>query len=471
MRRVARENALPAFFAAAGCATMAWLGLYGFAWNDYEGEAQPAFNALTHGHVLEFLRLASAYGGSLVERSPFALLPGLWGGGELAVYRMVALPCLLAAAALAVWLLARMRSEQRSTFARAVVLGVCVANPLTLRALEVGHPEELLGACLCVAAVLLAAGARVGRGRSVWAGVILGLAIANKEWALLALGPVLLALPARRRLPCLASAGAVATAILAPLALVGSGTFVVGARAVAGASAAIFQPSQVWWFLGAPNHIQGPHGVLRIVPMNAPLSTHPGWRLAPPWLDGIPHPLILAVGLALTVALWLRRRRQPAARLSPGAGARALSERDALLALALLLLLRCMLDTWDTAYYLLPFIFALLAWEVRGRIDRPPLLALSATVLAWISFQWLPSHAAADIQAAFFLAWSLPLAGGLGLMLFRPRRSQLHKRSWVVWSPRGQERTVGALDGLVRTSRPQSVRTVRSIRTPRRQGG
>ncbi len=471
MRRVARENALPAFIAGAACATMAWLGLYGFAWNDYELEARPAFNALVHGHGLEFLHLASAYGGSLIERSPFALLPGLWGGGELSVYRMVALPCLLAAAALGVWLVARMRSEQRSTFARAVTLGVCVANPLTLWALEVGHPEELLGACMCVAAVLLAGGARIGGGRSLWAGAILGLAIANKQWALLALGPVLLALPARRRLPCLASAGAVATAVLAPLALVGSGGFIVGARAVAGASGAIFQPWQVWWFLGAPNHISAPSGPVRAVPLNAPLSTHPGWRLAPPWLDGIPHPLILAVGLTLTVALWLQRRRHSGAspRLSTGAGARVLSERDALLALALLLLLRCVLDTWDTTYYLLPFILALLAWEVRGRTDRPPLLALSGTVLAWIGFQWLPSHVSPDVQAAFFLAWSLPLAGALGLMLFRPTRST-SERSWIVWSAHGQERTVGTLDGLVRASWPYPVAGGRSIGTPRRQG-
>ena len=117
-----------------------------------------------HGHVHEFLRLAPAYGGSLVERAPFALVPGLWGGGPLAVYRMVALPCLLACAALGVWLVARMRAEATlDAGARALALAVCVANPVTLRALEVGHPEELLGACLCVAAVLLAAGSATGR--------------------------------------------------------------------------------------------------------------------------------------------------------------------------------------------------------------------------------------------------------------------------------------------------------------------
>src|SRR5271155_969538 len=193
MRLRIRENALCAFLAAAATATMAWLGLYGFAWSDYETEVRPSFDALTHGHVLEFLRLAPAYGGSLVERAPFALLPGLWGGGQLAVYRMVALPCLVAAAVLGVWLCAQMRSRpDSSTLARAVALGVCVANPLTLRALELGHPEELLGGALCVAAVLLAA-----RERPLWAGLALGLAIANKEWALLAVGPVLFALPSR----------------------------------------------------------------------------------------------------------------------------------------------------------------------------------------------------------------------------------------------------------------------------------
>src|ERR1700677_4065430 len=125
MRRAVRENALCAFLAGIGCATMAWLALYGFAWNDYDTEARPSFEALLHGHLTEFLRLAPAHGGSLIERAPFALLPGLWGGGELAVYRMVALPCLLASAVLGVWLVARMRSEGRSTIARAVTLGVC----------------------------------------------------------------------------------------------------------------------------------------------------------------------------------------------------------------------------------------------------------------------------------------------------------------------------------------------------------
>src|SRR3954454_2272903 len=93
--------------ALLGLAVLAWLGLYGFAWNDYDFEASAAFKALAGGHLQQFLALSPSYGGSLVLRAPFAAVPALWGGGELAVYRAQAVPCLLAGAALAVYLAAR----------------------------------------------------------------------------------------------------------------------------------------------------------------------------------------------------------------------------------------------------------------------------------------------------------------------------------------------------------------------------
>ena len=46
MRLRVRENALCAFLAASGTATMAWLGLYSFTWSDYETEAKPAFEII-----------------------------------------------------------------------------------------------------------------------------------------------------------------------------------------------------------------------------------------------------------------------------------------------------------------------------------------------------------------------------------------------------------------------------------------
>ena len=114
------------------------------------------------------------------------------------MFRAVAVPCLLAGAVLGVVLAASLLARGAGRGTVAIVVGLCAVNPITLRALDIGHPEELLGAVLCAGAVLAAV-----RGRSTLAGVLLGLAVANKAWALLAVGPVLLALagrsPARAR--------------------------------------------------------------------------------------------------------------------------------------------------------------------------------------------------------------------------------------------------------------------------------
>jgi hypothetical protein len=404
MRLRVRENALCAFLAAVATATMAWLGLYEFTWTDYETEAQPAFGALTHGHVLEFLRLAPAYGGSLVERAPFALLPGLWGGGQLAVYRMVALPCLLAVAALGIWLCARMRAVEGPALWRGIVLGVCVANPLTLQALEQGHPEELLGAAMCVAAVLLAA-----RGRAIWAAVLLGLAIANKEWALLALGPVLLALQARPDEPrwrqmiiCLASTCAVTGIVLAPLTLAAGGGFTASAHAVAVSAGTLFQPWQAFWFFGWHDALVLRDGV----------AMH-DYRTGPTWASTISHPLIIVAGLGAAAALWLQRRRKQ--------GTGALGERDALQLLAFVLLLRCLLDTWDIGYYMLPCLIALISWEALGKSHRPPVVTLVGIVLPWLGLKSAATHGASpDLQAALFLMWTLPLCIIMAVRLYAP---------------------------------------------------
>jgi hypothetical protein len=418
-----RQNALSALMALAGSAIMAWLALTDFAWTDYEVEVLPAFEALVHGHVETFLRLAPAYGGSLVERAPFALLPGLWGGGALAVYRMATVPCLLAAAGLGVFLLARMRATGYSTLARAVALGLCVANPITMAGLEFGHAEDLLGGCMCVAAVLLAE-----RRRTLLAGVVLGLAIANKEWALLAVGPALLVLPPGRRWLTGIAAAATSLAILAPLALASAKAFAVSARTIAAPPSPIFQPWQIWWFFGKSGGIvRGASGQVKF-----------GYRVPPAWPSEISHPLIVLLGVAIAAALWWRLRGRP------------LALRDALLALSLVLLLRCMLDTWDNIYYTSPFVLALLAWEVHGPATRPPALALSVTVLIWLSFEGLRPQYSPDVASVFYLAWSLPLAAWLAARLLAATRPALAGGS--SWRGRRQEMTASSLERLVSTS-------------------
>jgi hypothetical protein len=97
---------------------------------------------------------------------------------------------------------------------------------------------------------------------------------------------------------------------------------------------------------------------------------------------------------------------------------------------------------------------ALLAWESLGEQRRPAMLALSSTVLAWVSFQWLPAHVSADAQAAFFLAWTVPLAIGLALHLYAPELTRRLTRG-ATTSARllpAQEITVSSLDSRVSTS-------------------
>jgi alpha-1,6-mannosyltransferase len=430
MRSRVREHAVAAPAAGVAILVFAWWGLNGWAWNDYNTEARPAFDALVNGHLLQFLQLAPAYGGSLLMRAPFVLVPRLWGGGELAIYRAAAAPCLLASAVLGVWLLARMRRLGRARGAMALALFLCVANPITVRALQDGHPEEVLGAVLCVAAVLVAMS-----GRPVWSGVLLSLAIANKEWALLATGPVLLALPDRRP-RALISAVAVAAAFTAPFLLAGSGGFATAVKSAAvSANSPIFQPWQVWWFLGSHGHIvRDIYGAIKV-----------GYRTPPGWLGTVAHPLIVAMTVPLTLlSAWLRRHggRRPA--------------NDALLLLMLLLLMRCVLDPWDTSYYSLPLLFALVVWETLT-FTRPPLLALAASFAAWFAFRWTQHHMSADMQALTFLAVAIPAMITVAAALYMPglsaRIALTARRGGAVamrrepWARRREPGTTGATPG------------------------
>ena len=354
------------------------------AWSSCRGPASPAspgatttrrssaaLRALAHGDISGFLGALPAYGGSFVLRAPFAGATAALGGGELAVFRAVSIPCLVAGAWLAVVLARRMGERGRSNGVRALVVGLCAANPVTLRALDLGHPEELLCAALAIGAVLAARDRR-----TVLAAILLGLAIATKAWAVLAIGPVLLALPARRAL-ALAIAGAVAVAVLAPIALAGAhGTLVTGSST----TGQIFQPWQLFWWLGDAGHV--------VIGGNG-LPKPAGYRVPPEWLSPLTHPLIVGLVVPLSL-LWARVR---------GAAPRIDGEQ-VLALLALLLLLRCVLDPWNTIYYELPFLLALLAWEALQRPERPPVAALAATVLVWLTFQWAPGWLSPDSAIA-----------------------------------------------------------------------
>lgn len=365
----------------AGAALLAWLGLAGFAWSDYDSEASGAMRALAGGDVSGFLRQIPAYGGSLVLRAPFAGATAALGGGELAVYRVLAIPCLLAGVVLGAALARRMDARGASRRACLAVVALCAINPIILPALQIGHPEELLCAALAVGAVLVAA-----EDRWLLAAVLLGLAIATKAWAVLAIGPVLLALGTRRT-ATLAMAGVVTLVVLAPMVFAGAAETVVhGSRS----TGLLFNPWQIWWLLGD------------VVDVGLDGAPKPGARLAPAWLSPLTHPLIASLVVPLSLLAW---RARPHARGGHG--------EQALGLLALLFLLRCILDPWNCVYYELPFLLALLAWESLCRARRPPLLTLGATLATWLTFQTLEPLMGPDLLCVTYLTWALPLAAWL----------------------------------------------------------
>jgi hypothetical protein len=228
------------------------------------------------------------------------------------------------------------------------------------------------------------------------AGLVLGAAIASKSWALVAVAPVLLALPAHRWRALLVT-GASAALILAPLVAAGFHHF-VATNDGASRTGTIFQPWQAWWFTGSFGHvIRGADGLVKA-----------GYRYPPSWLTGITHPLIVALPLPMSV-LWLRRR------------AAAADRQDVLLLLALVLLARCVLDPWNNIYYALPFLLALLSWETLV-LRAAPVLTLASSAAFWAIFQRLPQHLSPDAQSLAYLAWVLPLGVWLAVRLYAPQR-------------------------------------------------
>jgi hypothetical protein len=387
-RRIDPELVAWSALALALALAMAWGWRWAASANDYSQEAAGPLDALLHGNLGTFFSTAPSYGASLLLRAPFALPGSLLGANALLIYRLAALPCLVAVAGLGVWLARALRRAGGGPASAALALALCAANPITYRVMALGHPEELLGAALCAAAVLVAI-----RGRTLWAGLLLGLAIANKQWALLAIGPVFVALPAGRW-RALALAAVVGGGLELPL-LLSSPTVSAGtSRIVVSDTGALFYPQQVFWFFG-------PH-IHWTASMGGALS--PALRNPPSWLAGRAHPLIVWMGLPATLlALWRRTRRE-----------------HALLLLAMLMLLRCWLDPWDVVYYPLPFIVALGTWEATVA-RRAPLLARVATGVTWLDFQYLPRHLGLDGLSVAFLVPSTLALLAFAAALYRPR--------------------------------------------------
>src|SRR2546423_11111251 len=173
-----------------GAAASVYLALWPNGVQDYRVDAGPSLHPLIHGALHGAFAHEPAMGWfSIFFRAPVAFLAR--HGGSLAEYRAGVLPCLLVAAALGVWLAI---ARNRSLLLSAVVVALAVLGPMNWHAIADGHPEEILGGALCVAAVLVAASGR----SPLAAGLVLGLAVRTEQWGGLAPRPALLAAPPGR---------------------------------------------------------------------------------------------------------------------------------------------------------------------------------------------------------------------------------------------------------------------------------
>jgi hypothetical protein len=113
------------------------------------------------------------------------------------------------------------------------------------------------------------------------------------------------------------------------------------------------------------------------------------------------RPLAGILAVAIGLLLW-RRRAAPL---------------DAFAAIALVFLLRCVLDPLDGVYYHVPFLLALLAWEGLTRRGIPVLTLVSAAAL-WVTLRE-PALARPALDNALYLGWAAAVATTLAAALLR----------------------------------------------------
>jgi hypothetical protein len=358
---------------------------------DYFYDAAMPIDALARGDLQAFAANPALMGDfSLFVRAPFVWL--VFDQSVSVVYFAGALPCLAGVVALALYLRRQVLARGLPVAAALLVGLLCVLNPGTFRALHWGHPEELLAGSLCVGAIV-AATCR----RGLLAGLLLGLALATKQWAAIAIIPTLLA-AGEHRIRLILVAGSVAAAIALP-ALIMQPQAVVGVHKSIAQAQPVVTPANVWWPFSTPRTAAERAGV-------------PGFaEKIPTWLGTLSHPLIVLLGVPLGWLYWRRR-----ARLRP---------EDALGLFALLMLLRCLLDPWNIDYYHAPFLLSLLAWEALGRDGWPRVTLFAGAALSLTfpaSIVSMSDMTAESLRyCVTYLAWALPLAGWLAVALFAPR--------------------------------------------------
>jgi hypothetical protein len=347
---------------------------------DYPSDAEPAISSLARGDIHGFVSAPVQMGPlSVLLRAPVAALAG---PNSIWAYRLGAFVCLLALVALAAMIAPRVSAGTGLLAALLLVL-----RPGTIDALHLGHPEEPLGAALCVTALLLA------RDHPIGSGLVLGAALATKQWALIAIAPVLIAAAPAQRVRLGAVAAGVAALITLPVAAADPHAFIAALDHPAFGLSAM-RTGNLWGFTAITETVPLGHGESTVV------------YLVPVWLQHTAHPLVAALTLGLGAAA-LRARRTV----------------DPLALFALLMLVRCALDPWNHAYYHTPFIVALIVWEVVEARRTPWLGACSA---AWIG---LVFHCSLPLSDVLYAVWALPMIGWLSLRAMRLEQGQASGQS------------------------------------------
>jgi hypothetical protein len=357
----------------------AWLAWRAHTGPDYIIDAGPPIDALIHGRIHDFLSARPAMGPfSLVLRAPFAALSRLTDSGGPAHnfdadYRFGVFPCVFAAGLLGMALADILKRGGRSTVEQWLALLLCMVNPVSARALALGHPEEILGGTL-LAAGLLAAIA----GYSARMTVSLALALLTKQWALFGLLPAAIVLGWQRLRRPLAVGGLICLAVVVPVLVADPGTLLDANVAQLDIKYEAVQPASIWWPFTEPVYIPG----------------RTGYHALPDYLRYGARPLILAVGLLLPLVFARRVRESVRTRALP--------------LLALVLLVRCFLDPVNNGYYHVPFFLALLAADALAGSILPALVA--AAGLEAITLVARTNGLDPAIICAAYLAWALPFA-------------------------------------------------------------
>lgn len=356
--------------------------------------AAPGIEALLHGSLAGYLSHQPLIGlTTILLRLPFAAVAPSTGGG-IRIYQFGALACMVPLALAAAWLVSARDITPAQRLLRLLAAVLVVESPILFQTLAVGHPEDVVAAVLASAAVVAAT-----RGHPRWAAVLLGLAIGAKEWALIAVPPVMIAAEGRRREVTLIAAGLVA--LLCGLVWVADPPALGRALHSEGATRLI-GPLNVLWPLGSPMHL----------PDGKPLLP----RLLPLGLSRTGGTLVAGAVAAPGLIGWFVHARRRGASCDP------------LAVLALLGVLRCLCDPGIEEYYWVAALIPIATWEaVRNRL--PLLTALSGIgVMLLFGAQWHGPPMELYVGS---------LAGGIALVLFFARRaaSLESTRSSGSWRP------------------------------------